>query len=416
MEEIQISVVITVYNVDKYIGQCLDSIISQTGVKFEIICVNDLSPDNSLAILTEYAGRDDRIRIVNRRENGGLSSARNTGIRCAKGRYLYNIDGDDMLAPGALYKMFSICEENKLDMLSFSAGAFYDDDCSEDFGSEDQYERKHRYEGIRKGYELFCEMLKNGDRATSNRVLYCCRRDWFEENGLYDCEGLRYCDDSMFSMYMAAGRVMCIDDKLYLRRFRSGSAVTSPMKKRYLESMMVLFLHEINVWKKYRFEDSVNEIIRKYFLYRLKEIKAFYFMFKNDRSKMDYLKEHPAAEFLYKYFIESVPVYSSEFTVETIEKIKSCKNIMIYGAGNLGNEAALILESSGIYNYNVTVSSAGAEQLFRGRRVMSIDDIGFDDKDTVFIIAVSEKYHDEISRTLASKGYHNLIRFKGAWI
>lgn len=91
-----VSVIIPVYNVEKYLPKCLDSVIGQTYKNLEIICVNDGSPDNSAAILESYAEKDGRIRIINQ-ENTGLSGARNTGIEAATGDYIVFLDSDDWM-------------------------------------------------------------------------------------------------------------------------------------------------------------------------------------------------------------------------------------------------------------------------------------------------------------------------------
>lgn len=91
-----ISIIVPVYNVEKYLPQCLDSIIGQTYSNIEIICVNDGSPDNSIDILTDYAHRDSRIKIVSQK-NKGLSSARNTGLHYASGDYIMFVDSDDWI-------------------------------------------------------------------------------------------------------------------------------------------------------------------------------------------------------------------------------------------------------------------------------------------------------------------------------
>ncbi len=96
MYERRISVIIPVYNVEKYLPRCLDSIIKNTFGDLEIICVNDGSTDDSLNILTEYAERDDRIIVLNK-ENGGSHSARNAGLAIAKGEYIAFIDADDWI-------------------------------------------------------------------------------------------------------------------------------------------------------------------------------------------------------------------------------------------------------------------------------------------------------------------------------
>lgn len=92
----KISVIVPIYNVEKYLPKCIDSIIGQTYKNLEIILVNDGSPDNSRAICEEYASKDSRIKVVNK-ENGGLSDARNAGLDVATGVYVSFIDSDDYI-------------------------------------------------------------------------------------------------------------------------------------------------------------------------------------------------------------------------------------------------------------------------------------------------------------------------------
>ena len=92
----KVSVIIPVYNVEKYLCKCLDSVVNQTLRDIEIICVDDGSTDSSWEILKEYAQRDDRIKLIHK-ENGGLSSARNVAMQVAKGDYIGFIDSDDWI-------------------------------------------------------------------------------------------------------------------------------------------------------------------------------------------------------------------------------------------------------------------------------------------------------------------------------
>ncbi len=93
----KVSVIIPVYNTEKYLKKCLDSVCNQTLSDIEIICVNDCSPDNSLDILNEYAAKDSRIKVIDFKENKGVSIARNTGINEAVGEYIGFIDSDDYI-------------------------------------------------------------------------------------------------------------------------------------------------------------------------------------------------------------------------------------------------------------------------------------------------------------------------------
>ena len=97
MEE-KISVIIPVYNVEPYLRKCLDSVINQTYRNLEIIIVDDGSPDNCGAICDEYAARDDRVIVIHKK-NGGVSAARNDGIRIASGKWITFVDPDDWCEP-----------------------------------------------------------------------------------------------------------------------------------------------------------------------------------------------------------------------------------------------------------------------------------------------------------------------------
>lgn len=93
-----ISVIIPVYNVERYLRKCLDSVTNQTYKNIEIICVNDGSTDSSPAILEEYAAKDSRI-VIHNQPNGGLSAARNSGLRIARGEWITGLDSDDWIEP-----------------------------------------------------------------------------------------------------------------------------------------------------------------------------------------------------------------------------------------------------------------------------------------------------------------------------
>ncbi len=114
--EIKVSVIIPVYNVAKYLAKCLDSVIGQSLKEIEIICINDGSTDNSLKILEEYKKNDERITIINQK-NQGVSVARNNGLKNAKGEYIYMLDSDDFLDVNALKRMYERAYLDNADMV-----------------------------------------------------------------------------------------------------------------------------------------------------------------------------------------------------------------------------------------------------------------------------------------------------------
>ena len=119
---IQLSIIIPMYNVEKYIHKCIHSVV-QNNLKrddFEIIIVDDESPDNSLSIATEIAKEFDNITIISQK-NKGLGGARNTGIQNAKGKYVLFLDSDDFYTPNSLETILKIAFDNELEILEFGA-------------------------------------------------------------------------------------------------------------------------------------------------------------------------------------------------------------------------------------------------------------------------------------------------------
>ena len=119
-----VSVIIPVYNVEQYLKQCLDSVLAQTLLDIEVICVNDSSTDGSLKILEEYAGKDRRITVVTQ-PNGGAGAARNKGLSMATGKYLSFLDADDFFEPDMLKLAYEKAEEDKADFVVFNSDQYY---------------------------------------------------------------------------------------------------------------------------------------------------------------------------------------------------------------------------------------------------------------------------------------------------
>ena len=112
----EVSIIVPVYQVEKYLRQCVDSILAQTFTDFELILVDDGSKDQSGQICDEYAGMDERIKVIHQ-ENGGVASARNRGIDCAEGSYLCFIDADDWIEETMVARCVSHIKQYDADVL-----------------------------------------------------------------------------------------------------------------------------------------------------------------------------------------------------------------------------------------------------------------------------------------------------------
>ena len=120
----KISIIIPVYNVEKYLGECLDSCINQTLKDIEIICVDDCSTDDSYKIIEEYQQKDPRIKIFRQEENKKQGAARNRGLEIATGEYVWFVDSDDYIDTKACQILYDTIKEFEVDLLAFSALRF----------------------------------------------------------------------------------------------------------------------------------------------------------------------------------------------------------------------------------------------------------------------------------------------------
>ncbi|EOO15546.1 glycosyltransferase family 2 protein [Bacillus cereus] len=120
----KISIIVPVYKVEQYIHKCIDSILMQTFEDFELILVDDGSPDTCGEICDRYADKDIRIKVIHK-ENGGVSSARNAGLEIAKGDYIGFVDSDDWIEPDMYELLYGMCAEHRCDVAICSSQIYY---------------------------------------------------------------------------------------------------------------------------------------------------------------------------------------------------------------------------------------------------------------------------------------------------
>lgn len=219
------SVIIPVYNVEAYLQACLGSVLNQTFEDWEAICVNDGSTDNSAAILEEYGHKDSRFKIFSQ-SNGGLSAARNTGLKAAAGDYVLFLDSDDWLEGNALEIVSkSLADE---DMLCFSGRRFFEKESR--YHEADQLHPRSYITGM----DYYNEnALSNRDFAFVCVVLRAYKRGFLLSHELWFKEGIFH-EDNLFTPLACyyAKRVKVIDVCLYDYRVRANSITTTGNVKR----------------------------------------------------------------------------------------------------------------------------------------------------------------------------------------
>lgn len=226
------SLIIPVYNVEKYLNYCLDSVLSQTFVDWEAICVDDGSTDKSAAILAEYAAKDARIKVI-RQKNSGTATARNTGLKNAVGDYILFLDSDDWLETNALQILFDSL--NGEDILCFSGRRYFES--SRSFNQADSLATKCYSTGI----EYYNDnALIPRDFAFVCVVLRAYRRVFLINNDLFFADDITYEDNLWVPIVLYyAGAVSVIPDSLYNYRIRKGSKMQVVSLSRKMDLLSV---------------------------------------------------------------------------------------------------------------------------------------------------------------------------------
>lgn len=248
----EVSIIVPVYNVEKYLARCLDSITSQTFPDIEIVCINDGSTDRSADILKHYAKFDKRIAIITK-PNGGLSSARNAGLEVVTGKYIMFVDSDDWIFPEAVEKLYDNAEKNNSDMVLF------------DYMTGDVMPKK----------KIAIDVLRNDyvnnpfNFASMNPLLLkefpvsaCFRfyRSDLIKNKIPFVEGLIYEDvPFMFEVFATAKRITHLPEALYFYFQGRDDNIMSDNGHRMFDIIKVMDLSE-GILKKYGYFEKYKQV------------------------------------------------------------------------------------------------------------------------------------------------------------
>ncbi|MCD7740147.1 MAG: glycosyltransferase [Candidatus Gastranaerophilales bacterium] len=281
----EISVIVPVYNVEKYLKECLDSILSQTFADIEIICVNDGSTDNSRKILEEYKNKDSRIIIIDKK-NGGLSSARNAGMKIASGEFFSFIDSDDWVDITMLEKLYKNITDLNSDISICAVHQF--DETNQKIDDTNPY---YTLEYFNESFDGKAFSYKD----TKPFIMDVCVMAWnklyrhslIEKYSACFPDGLIFEDGPFFfTIFFQTEKVSIVRDFLYYYRINRKNSIIQKAGKKFLN---VIDVTEI-MFNKIKDLPDFEEI--KYTFFR-KKVEDFIYRFEHLRTKYksDFLKK-----------------------------------------------------------------------------------------------------------------------------
>jgi len=236
LQHSKVSIIIPVFNVEKYLIECLDSAINQTYLEKEIIIIDDGSTDGTVEIISNYQEQHPQILAI-RTENRGQSAARNTGLEIASGDFIIFLDGDDWIEKNTIELCLKTIQENEVDLVMFNASAFADGMYEDDVRKFD-YTRKSSVTNSKfDTRELFSSFISNMDYLVSP-CLYMYKFDTFRE--LRFKPGIIY-EDNLFTTRLLVDKkdatAICLPNRFFHRRLRPGSTITEQKNRKHVDSL-----------------------------------------------------------------------------------------------------------------------------------------------------------------------------------
>lgn len=316
MAQPKVSIIIPTYNVEEYLRECLDSVCRQTLKDIEIICVNDGSTDGSLAIIEEYASKDERIVVLDG-PNGGYGKGMNRGLDRAMGEYVGIVEPDDFIALTMYEDQYSIAKENDLD---FVKADFYR------FTRSANGDMSLKYNHLDKTGEWYNRLFDPSQEPEALRFIMntwsgIYRREFLEEHGIrhHETPGASFQDNGFwFQTFVYAKRAMIVDKPYYRnRRDNPNSSVKNPGKVYcmndeydYIESLLRA---DGEIWERFKYMFWVKRFGN--YTFTMDRIDPSFFSeyairFKEDFSRAQELDELQESVFSEKQWRELMLVLS----------------------------------------------------------------------------------------------------------
>lgn len=240
-----VSVIVPMYNVEQYIKLCVDSILAQTFADFEVILVDDASPDRCFELCNELYGGNDKVRIIRHEKNLGLGPARNTGIKNARGKYVYFVDSDDYILPDALEKFYNAAEKNNAQVVH-AAGRYELVQNADDPVGKGTMTLK--WEGYsQEGFlpnKIIYRLEKHWKTydTRSNAWLCFCRRDFLEQKKIKFLPIISEDEPFSFALFCFTERYYILHEAFYVHLLRQGSIMRSFDVKRLKQGIEAMII------------------------------------------------------------------------------------------------------------------------------------------------------------------------------
>ena len=408
----KVSVIIPVYNVERYLPACLDSVLGQTLEDIEVICIDDCSPDCCGEILDDYALADDRVKVIHLQENHRQGFGRNRGMERASGRYLYFLDADDTIEPQALEELSRLADGEELDAIFFDSKVAYESEELRDVYVPPHSPRKGEYaDEVYVGADLL-EAFIEQDEWTCYPQRIFWRRDFIMGEKIRYPEGSEHEDEFFaFAGILAAKRARYIRRQLFILRVRPGSVMTSDPAPKNFHGYLMNYYH----MNRFVAERDLHSHGAQVIIGRMHErVMTLYSKLRDDFDLSEPFQGEPDKT-VYRCFHSLMWArdVANQIDPEVMDEIRRHRVVYIYGARLTGQRFCEKLERHGgiLIGDFLAQFPEDAPQVLMGRHVVSFDDARIP-KDALVVVATKVMYWEESRAKLEGKGIHCVFHRK----
>jgi len=433
--KIKVSIVVPVYNVEKYLEKCVNSVLTQTLKDIEIICVNDGSTDSSLEILQAFAKKDARVRIISK-ENTGYGNTMNIGFAAAQGEYIGIVESDDYALQEMFESLYDYAKKYDVDIVKSN----YYELTNSDNLCYCEIQKGINYESIYcpRAYEEI--YLVPGCHIWS--AIY--RNDFIKKNKITfnETPGASYQDLSFtYISYLYAERMVSVKDAFLCYRIDNQSSSVKSREK------VFFVMNEFQRWEKCAIANNQIELLKKTYsnklkhymfnYYRVDDLFKYAFILqmskelneanesgfleeqyweKNDWESIQRIRKNPV-----EYYQNTCPEYldrfvlnkyakNNEIKAEAIEQtIDSANSIIIYGAGVYGRRFYRRLRNCQSVECFAVSSKEGNPESVEGMPVFEIKDLLVERDNSLIVLCVKKTSQLSILKYLHELGFYNII-------
>ena len=402
---IKMSVVVPVYNSEKYLSSCIDSLINQSERRIEIICVNDGSSDGSFNIVSSYMTRDKRVLLIDNKNNMGASYSRNEAIKQCRGKYVMFVDSDDYLtSDDAIEQIVSYCDCHRLDMCfyKFSIG-------SSDGAKAVSDGILGVYDNIYSGEELLGHFSRNKEF-----FLYMCsacyNRSFLHENGLFLSnliigEG----GDYILRCLITAKTVGVLNKRIYHYRIHDGSTNSrEDSASEALWGRFTQFSNVIRILLAHRGSESISTFLD---YYEKKVVGGLKLLESDDRNKYLSRCRDDFERILFK-LLNAYDIYGIEIEKDIVSRLNECNSVFVYGLGYATEEVLVKLSEKNIIVEGLIVSQYNSQRrVYMGHKIYRVDDKELASKkaESIVVVAAHKRHNKAILEKCRENGFNNLV-------